>query len=590
MNQKRNNWKSQISFWGCCFIIGVILIYFLVRNIPRISIVWELADEAGYLWNAAHLLGIKWDELGKSAFYGYGYSIFLIPSFLLTETGESLITAAHITNIIFEIGIFIVFCIILKTLFERYTVWIPIIAAISSISPYLITNTYKVLCEVCFTFFYTLLVLLFLEGLKKNSLIFYTGAVLCAAFLPFIHTRGIIITFVFFIFIVADVIKRKKLTLKKIIILAAIFGIVFTLLYLIKKSNLDFRANLRAESGQMSNTVNLITPNYLFTRIKNVFQKGLLNYINSFISRFFYSICSTCGVLIIALAFFKDYIWHFFINKEENEQIYVKKYIICFTVTSFLTTLVACVFNNIGANVAYVYYGRYYEHTLPILMLVSLYLFIEKGNTISLKKYCLMALCIIISGLISKEWIYSYLNQIVNNVDTARLAVFSKAIIMNENMNDAILYLILLNILIFTILIIASKKNITQSLPVFFLSIYLLSIDFACINEINQTTETASVDIDIADYINHNIEKGENIYFINDHSYVYEETFQRMQVLLRNKELCVIDVESENNWEQEKINTGDYIIAYSTSPYQLDRNENQLKRLLESQRFILYQK
>lgn len=589
MMLKEDILKNKYVYIIYCCIIGCIFACFLIKNLSPVPTLMELPDEGGYLWNAAYMLGKDWDDLGKSMFYGYGYSIFLIPAFFFTKTGVSLITAAHITNIVFMTGIYIVFCLILKELFERNTGWIPVIAVIASIMPFLITSTYKVLCEVCFTFFYALLVLFFIYGIKRNKFVFYTLAVLCAAFLPFIHTRGIVITVLFLLFLLADIIKRKKIALKSISVLAIIFGVTFLFLYLVKKDNLNFRSSLRITAGQADNTANLITSKFIIVRLQNIVQKGIGNYIGSFISKFFYSICSMCGVFILIIPFVKEYLMQIFFNKKVDESVYAKGYITCFVFFNFIVTLAACVVNNIGFDIANVYYGRYYEHVLPMLLLVSLYLFIEKGHTISFKYYFIVACIIIFAGLLSRGWIYSYLDSsaIFNRVDTARLAVFSKAISVNKSMENTILYLILLSIIIFIVFIITSRKKILKIFPLLLLGIYLVNIDISCIDKIKESTIGVSADMRIVDYINSELYKNSRIYFFDDDSYPWE-MFQRMQILIRDKRLYVISAEQGSDWNVENINDGDFVITYSASPHHLD-DEKEYNKIMESKTFILYQ-
>ena len=55
-------------------------------NIKNINTVWELADEAGYLCNAAYLSGTDWSDVATTIpYYGYGYSIVLIPLFFYAK-------------------------------------------------------------------------------------------------------------------------------------------------------------------------------------------------------------------------------------------------------------------------------------------------------------------------------------------------------------------------------------------------------------------------------------------------------------------------------------------------------------------------
>ena len=75
-------------------VIGSALIFlYYSRKIPYIYTVWELADEYGYLANAAYMSGRDWSFM-VDLYYGYGYSILLIPLFWIFDSGLSIIRGA----------------------------------------------------------------------------------------------------------------------------------------------------------------------------------------------------------------------------------------------------------------------------------------------------------------------------------------------------------------------------------------------------------------------------------------------------------------------------------------------------------------
>ena len=93
-------------FTTILLIIGsiVILDYYL-EKIPQVYIVWELMDEFGYLADAAYLSGNKWPYV-TDFYYGYGYSLWLIPLFLVFDTGIEIIRGALAVNAVIVVLLF----------------------------------------------------------------------------------------------------------------------------------------------------------------------------------------------------------------------------------------------------------------------------------------------------------------------------------------------------------------------------------------------------------------------------------------------------------------------------------------------------
>lgn len=142
-----NTSKNQIMVLLLC---GLMLLWIYGRNIAKINTVWELGDEASYLWNTAYFLQMNWDEVGAAYPYsGYGYSLILIPVFLLCKSGVSLIRGACIVNIVCLFLMYILHISILRKVSKNSnSILLPMFAFISCCTPYLASNVYKVLAEV----------------------------------------------------------------------------------------------------------------------------------------------------------------------------------------------------------------------------------------------------------------------------------------------------------------------------------------------------------------------------------------------------------------------------------------------------------
>ena len=85
------NKKLQNAF---VVFFAIMLVWLVGRNIPYLCTVLELGDEAGYLGNAAYFTGYDWNDIRTILpYYGYGYSVLLIPAFLNSSTNNFLFLA-----------------------------------------------------------------------------------------------------------------------------------------------------------------------------------------------------------------------------------------------------------------------------------------------------------------------------------------------------------------------------------------------------------------------------------------------------------------------------------------------------------------
>ncbi len=576
----------------CIMIAGLLMtVYFY--NMPKLPTLMELPDETGYLWNAAYFLGIDWDDLGTSAYYGYGYSIFLIPLLKFCGSGIALIKGAYVVNIIFVAGLYIVFVLLLKNLFNRCSMWIPVIAGVSCSVPYLFVSSYKVICENCFTFFCSLLILLYYKCMKTRKLLYYVLSGLTAVFIPFIHTRGIVVSGVFAVFCLLDFFTKRKLSYKQIVILMGAFLSTFLILYLIKKSNLDFRSALRLEKEYQDNTTNLISSNYLIGRLRRIIDVGIINYLGSFISRLFYSVCTTGGMVLLGIANIGNMIKGVSHTKDSDndsnrEKVYARNITLLMVNAIFLLCIAATVFNNIGSNFQYIYYGRYYEHVIPIMLCCSLYVIFSADYFLKPRTYMLAIAFTSLLGLFSYHWVNGYLEEITTSVDTARTAAFNAAIELDSKYINVMCYSALISVLtILVCFLVYQKKNIRIVFIVLMILIFW-NMNQTCVEAIQNTAIKAEADYAIFNYIRDNIDT-QKIYAINDHSYKYESVIQKAQVLIKDYRVNELDYDLNNEKVLDCVENGDYVIVYSTNKLALEKEKLYVK-IMDGKTFKLYQK
>ena len=561
-------------------MLGILLLCFYCANVYKICTVWELGDEAGYLANVAYLTGYDWHDVRSVLpYFGYGYSILLIPVFLLSPTGVSLIHGAIGVNICLVLGIYILQIYILSKIWGKKD--LPIyscIAFIVCICPYIVSNTYKVNCEVFLTFWFFLIIVLLYNTIEKKKQYIYCILGICSAYSFFIHTRAFVIiisvigSLIFFIKKNNDIENRKNIIYFVVSVLA--FG---AFLYGIKMSIINSAHALStvADKGDVSG--NLITFTYLAERLKWLFNlEDIKFYFLSFSAKIFYIVYATGMMAVFGYVELLTYIkkqWNEKIDKDSVGGVYVFIFL-CVTLMVFV-----CTINGAGMleNFTTFFYNRYYEFAIWPLFGIGVYKCISHRQNI--KKYLWIGLFI---GLLCVVLIQlnDYLCSNEIHIDTARIAAFSQAVNKNNKFMDLIFYLVLTMFLllgIFFLLNIKSRVNLLLVL-VWIISCSSL-VNLKTIIQINKDAES---DTRIAEYILENdIDK--KVYMVNE-SYKYDYYYARMQVLIKNKTLYVIEPD-----EIDEVDSGEFILTYYDTEYESLLREKS-NSLMNGAAFRLYEK
>jgi hypothetical protein len=147
-----------------------------------------LADEIGYLLNAAALSG---SEVDGASSYHFGYSLFLIPSFVLFETIDSIWRAVQLTNAtLFGLSFFSL-CVLSKYLVPGASQPKRLLAVgICSLGPHWLVMSGYAFSSPAFTLFFTLSVWSLIRS-DTNPLICLCLHGFFVGFLYWIHPTGL---------------------------------------------------------------------------------------------------------------------------------------------------------------------------------------------------------------------------------------------------------------------------------------------------------------------------------------------------------------------------------------------------------------
>lgn len=577
----RNNTNEE-KIWNIEIIaLSIILFVMLWRNVSNIHTIWEIPDEGGYLFNASLFSKNNWKNTfsNMNAYYGFGYSLILIPLFYICHTGEMLIQGCITVNIFCLLGIYFIQIHMMKELYNDVSKKIfPLISFAVCLYPYLVSNTLKVTCEVFLTLQFWIIILNLYNALKYKEIIKFILLGCSTIYIYFIHTRAVVISLVVcgLIIILFCGGKIKKRNLFFFFISICITFVIFYIIknYIISILGTGYIIRNIETSKELNNVISL---SFITDRIKWIFMKeNIFLYVICAITKLFYLIVATGG-------FFG---WGIIVSINEGRhlvkmQAYDNKRITkMFCFFAFAMMWAACCVSGVTKDYRYMIYGRYYEFcSMPIIIMGILYLL----DNFRLKDLFLNNFILIVMGIITKTASYYVASEEIN-VDTARISGISYAVKNNEIYSEVVYWLILFTFACNCFYLISQKKEWFKYIIIVFFMMMLLSNDQIVIDTILNVNEGYISDLDISNYIMENIEN-EKIYFVYE-QFRYDTFYQRMQVFLKEYSLSMIFPK-----EIDELGNGVFLITYINSEKAQELKENsEWKYIMGTRCYELFEK
>lgn len=583
-NRKKKNKIMKDLNWQIILIItlGILLACFYGCHISSLHALWELGDEAVYLWNAAYFTGTDWDNFaGEYAYCAYGYSVVLIPLFWIVNNGIQLVKGAYVINVLCVLGMYLILIKLLKEMTDKpRSLSIPIIAFISSLTPYTVSNTLKVLCENFLAFWYSLLVLLLCLAIKRQKKIYMILLGICGAFIFYIHTRAIVAVGLLGLTMILNAIKKKGKQAEYAILSIILMMVFLVLLYLIKVNIIEYKSAAKQAAGMGTEVGNIIRLSNISTTLQWLSLGGCFSH---FIAKIFYSVSATGAVLMPGFLCMGKRVCAFWKAKDSMGKNYAVSIVMSFVMAAYGLMIVAVVLMGTGADLRYLVYGRYYEYMLPVILSFCLFFFIESSKEISRKEMLMCLIFVLCIGVGTQFWCISNLPKQDVFIDTNRLASWSKAITMNGELDAVLNFLILVYAGYMFCYAVVYKKKYAKwiVLPMVFISLWVNNV--VCLDEIHNIHNKTIGDTEIAEYLINNVDS-EKIYMLDDNSFRIPFYYSKMQVYLKDNRLYVMEPK-----ESEHIETGSYVIVYSSTGLK-ETILSDYQFLMQGPAFILYQK
>lgn len=569
------------GIWTIVLAIGIAVLY--GSRVSSLHTVWELGDEAGYLWNAAYFTGTNWDNVASVyPYYGYGYSVILLPIFIFAENGIQLIQGAYVVNILCVIGMYFILIKLLTELGEKvYSAYIPVIAFIACLAPYMASSTLKVICEAFLSFWYCLLLYLLYLTLKKQKMFFSALLGICSSFIFFIHTRAIVVLGMLVVTGLFSVMWKDRKYLKYFLGFLFWAGIVFIVLYIVKSNIINYKNLLIPADETIAKQANLLSVSFFLDRLK-WFKP--VDYFACFMAKLLYVVYATGAVLFPGCICMGKEVYHILKKHDNNLEDCAAAIVKIFIMVSFAVMLIACTFNGTGNDIRYAVYGRYFEYMFPALLTFSLYFFISYDNEKLNKKMILVCIAItLIIGLGVRDWCISYLKDQSVYVDTYRIAAISRPVLTSKELGSMLESVALISgALLFSYWAVYRKKC-GKWIVILLVGMTVWTNTQVCIDKIQEVQDKQIGDKEIAEYIL-KYRDNQKVYMIDDDSFRYSFYYSRIQVLLKEIPLHVIQPEDNSTIEE-----GSYVLAYTTTKLK-DSFLKEYKLIRSGSAFLLYQK
>lgn len=558
------------------FILGALILVIYGINIKNIYTVWQIGDEAGYLMNAAFLTNHDWSSIyNVIPYYGYGYSLLLIPLFILFGTGIEIIQGAVFINILCITITYFIQIVVMKIITKDTRVHIlALISFTTCFYPYIVGQAFQVIAESFLIMLFWTSILLLCKAVEKQNIYIYILYSFFLAYMFFVHARAIMVIAAAFITLLICVFL-KKIKLRHSIVFICTFFLFFIIGSSIKKYIINSVYTGVTTKGELENR-NIITITYILDRIKWLFNyKNIQMYIHGFFAKLFYALVSTSAMIAFGIIF----LYKKFINKNNELNCMQLSSMLYIFFSFFLMFLASCVNGTgISENFTYFFYGRYFEYTMLPLIFFGIYTYVS--YRLNAKEIGIIILLCLISGIMSSN-IITVLDSNEIHIDVYRIAGFSYGIKVNNNFESLIFYLTLLIILVTVSAFLLHSVLKLKTVIILLVLIYFFNINTACIDTINTTNRNSIMDLEIAEYIN-NIEVNDYVYFI-DEEFRYYGFYSRMQVLMPRVQMKVIQMD-----QLKLLNPDSLVITYKdTSSDTLLSNLNE--PLLTGSIFNLYE-
>lgn len=551
MSNKRPIKIKEIASQDSVFEIALSILLFIIllTNIKNIYTVWEIFDEACYLFNASIFSKVNWKETFAycESYYGWGYSMFLVPLFWFCKNSLQLIRGAIVINYLF-----VVLCyyqlnrLLRKVSGVIHDKLISVISFVLCFFPYVYLNANKINCEVCVLAFFLLICNCVFELLLSQSWKQFITLGILTSLVYAVHARTIVILLVTWCFVGAFCVL-KKTSGHRLLLGIAITVIMFVIVKHIKSYFLGFY-NQKSLFETVETTNNLFSTSFFQDRI-NWFLSAIPLYLFGLVVKYVYLIVCSCGLITFGVLDCLNSIKRLVIKKNYT----VMDLFFVFVLLVFGAMIVACILTGLGDDFRYLIYGRYFEYTAIPLIAIGIW-GLSKGK---FSKNTVLIVTVVNLLLIIASWrITDTYPSNSLRADTNRLAGITGITSLTSEYIAVLLLGVILTIIACSCISSSVKARATcLTMCILLLGVFVFS-DSKGIKIINKANEVGERDWKVLDkYISDENE----VFFVADESSEYWSFYTQLQVMIYDKEMFIISYD-----DIEEVESDHYIITMTS--------------------------
>lgn len=330
-----------------------------------------LPDEFGYWSYAAAAAGYDWSGIvSLNSYYSYGYSVILVPVFMLFQDGLMAYRAAVAVNFVLLAGIGSMLQYLARRIFSgEDRKFLAVIAAVSALYPTLLLYARTTMAETLLVFLYVLAVVLLYQYLERRNGLWLFLLLAVLVYIHFVHMRtisllvaGMLSVLFGRLFCPADGAKDRKEQRRRLYLwIVAGSVILFVMGMAARNMVFDRVYDGSSEVFQVNDYQGQIGKlRYILT------AEGSVNLITSVAGKILYLGTATYGTAFWGLL----HVWKNVRSGQERG----KRVFWCFILLSAAGALmVNAVYTVYPGRVDALAYGRYHEYVFPVLILAGLY-------------------------------------------------------------------------------------------------------------------------------------------------------------------------------------------------------------------------
>lgn len=556
------------------------IFWYYAQNISGVTELRELPDSFGYLANAAYFSGTDWAN-ATHLYYGYGYSLWLIPLFWLYDMGAAIIHRALLINVMFIVCIFWALTWILRHFFSNVSKYISLmIAGALCLYPYLMNSSLTVWCEILLSLVVLLCAIFSYQALETQKTRYYIvlGALLPYCF--FVHARSVVFLAIFVaMFLVALWINKTSWRNVCGFVITGI--VVFLCGYFIKQQliinvyNSQMREYLLNDPSIGKDVGNLLRISDISRKIIGAITNDFPKLIYSIFCKAYYLFVSTAGLFWVGIVYGIRSLWMGLKNKSK---ISGKTFVEASFAIGTIVMLVAVSVNSYGVDDArYFFYSRYYE------FLVFLPTAMGAAHLIEERKKIWKSLGILALGVVSLAFVH-YLGNVVSidtiYFDSSRLAALSYGFLEMGDYQSIVTFYFVVAIVGFCIVIVFNQNKIARYLIPLVLLVNPIINNQAIADNILSADRQNPYENGVAEYIFTN-NPDSTVYYLNGEGTYYSTVYAGLQGVLGTKKLNIIA-----DRDTDLIEKGAIVIAPWGNV--LEEKRSDVVLLMWSDRYFIY--